>query len=103
MNIETAKELINKEFDSDDGLHLAFRMSSDVEDIRIDNFLEALKSINENYQDKLLIEKELVYKLFNFYSTLQASERHWKVSRPEGLSSKRCFEIYSNISNIFAS
>lgn len=101
MNIEEARALINDEHDSDNGLDTLFRMSSDIEDERIENFIKALKSIEQHYQNQVFIERDLVYKLVGMSKTLRASSGHWKVSRPEGLDSKTCFEIHSAIHDIF--
>ncbi|MDH7447632.1 hypothetical protein [Aquimarina sp. 2201CG14-23] len=102
MTIEEAKNLIHYEYESDDGLDLLFRMSADVEEERIRNFLEALKSIEQYYADKKTIEKKLVYQLFSMNQTLRASMGHWKASRPEGLDTDTCFKIFDGIRNVFS-
>ena len=101
MNIKEARELINKECIADDGLDALFRMSADVAPEQILNFITALKYLEQHYQNKPLIEKDLVYQLFNLHQTLQGSMGHWKVSRPEGLDAKTCFEIFTSIRNVF--
>ncbi len=102
MNITEAKTLIENEFTSDNGLDVLFRLSADIENERISIFIEALQTIEAHYQNEPYIERDLVYKLFSFHQTLQASAGHWKVSRPEGLDSKTCFKIFATIRAIFA-
>ncbi len=102
MNITEPKTLIDSEFSADNGLDVLFRLSADVEQERIARFIEALQTIEAHYQNEPYIERDLVYKLFSFHQTLQASARHWKVSRPEGLDSKTCFKIFTAIRDIFA-
>ena len=102
MNIEDAFELINMEFESDDGLDLLFRMSADIEVERLEKFLKALALLQEHYTGRDLMEKDIAYKLFSFYTTLNASAGHWKVSRPEGLTVKTVSAIYIAISGIFS-
>jgi len=102
MNIEQAKILINEEFNSKNGLNVLFRLSQDIDDKRISFFLEALRSIEKNYRNEIYIERDLVYKLFNFHQTLQASQNHWKNDRPKGLTYEICFEIFTTIGNVFA-
>ena len=94
MDITRAKKLIHKEFNAKNGLDVLFRMSADVEEERITEFLKALNCIKEYYTDKKTIEKKLVYQLFSMHQTLQASMGHWKASRPEGLDTDTCFKIF---------
>ena len=101
MNVKDATELINEEFSSDTGLDTLFRLSADIDKQRISNFISALKQLAKHYENEVYMEKELVYKLFSFYQTLQASSNHWKVNRPKGLEPETCFEIFSSIRNIF--
>lgn len=102
MTITEAKKLIHKEYTSDTGLDLLFRMSADVEKERISEFIAALKCIEEYYATKSTIEKKLVYQLFSMNQTLRASMGHWKVSRPEGLDQDTCFQIFDGIRSIFS-
>jgi len=101
MKIKEAQALIKKEFESDEGLDILFRMSSDIPEGRLDTFIEALEVIEKHYQGKEFIEKELVYKLTTLQATLNASSGHWKVSHPEGLTPQRVFEINRAILDIF--
>ncbi|WP_108870047.1 hypothetical protein [Aquimarina aquimarini] len=103
MQIKQARELIHKEFISDNGLDVLFRMSADVEAERIAKFIKALKCLEQHYQHKDVIEKELIYQLFSMHQTLQASMGHWKVSNPEGLNKRTCFQIFDSIKSIFTS
>lgn len=102
MNMEEAFALIHHEFDSDDGLDLLFRMSADIEVERLENFLGALNLLQEHYTGQDMIEKDVAYKLFSFYTTLSASAGHWKVARPKGLTVKTVSAIYIAISGIFS-
>ncbi|WP_299435648.1 hypothetical protein [uncultured Aquimarina sp.] len=102
MNITEAKKLVHKEYTSDTGLDLLFRMSADVEEERITAFLDALKCIEQYYADKKTIEKKLVYQLFSINQTLRASMGHWKVSRPKGLDQDTCLKIFDGIRSIFS-
>ena len=101
MNIKQALALIHEEYDSDEGLLILFRLSSDVKGDRLEIFARALKVIEEHYQDKALIEKDLVYRLLSFYTTLNSSARHWKVSRPKGLTTKAVYELNMAILEVF--
>ena len=101
MEIEKALSLIDKEWESDTGLLVLFRMSSDVEVARLDAFIEAVNSIRDYYQGKKWIEKHLVYLLLGFYRTLSASQGHWKVSHPEGLGPEKVYEVLSSILDVF--
>lgn len=101
MNIDDAMTLINKEAYSDKGLDLLFRMSSDIEKERITAFLTALKCLEEHYENKPLIERKLAKALFSLRTTLQASQKYWKMSHPKGLEPKICFEIHEAIGNVF--
>ncbi|WP_103070103.1 hypothetical protein [Aquimarina sediminis] len=103
MTIEEAKKHIHQEFVSDDGLDVLFRMSFDVEEERITEFLKALKRLEEHYTNESVIEKKLVYQLFSMHQTLKASMGHWKVSHPEGLDRKTCWKIFDGIKSIFSS
>ena len=102
MNIKQALALINEEYVSDEGLLMLFRLSSDVEEQKLERFMQALKIIESHYQDEVLIEKDLVYRLLSFYTTLNASARHWKVNRPKGLTAETVFDINAAILDIFA-
>ncbi|MFD2562871.1 hypothetical protein [Aquimarina rubra] len=102
MDITQAKKLIHKEFNAQNGLDVLFRMSADIEEERITEFLEALKCIEEYYADKKTIEKKLVYQLFSMHQTLKASMGHWKVSRPEGLDKDTCWKIFDGIRSVFS-
>ena len=101
MNIKQALALLHEEYGSDDGLLILFRLSSDVEEEKFDSFVRALKIIEGHYQDQALIEKDLVYRLLSFYTTLNASARHWKVSRPKGLSVKAVYDLNMAILDVF--
>ena len=101
MKIKEALELIKKESESKDGLCLLFRMSADISEERLDVFIEALNVIENHYQGKEFMEKELVYKLTSLQQTLWASSGHWKVSHPEGLTPKKVFQIHNAILDIF--
>jgi len=101
MKIKEALALIKKEFESDDGLDVLFRMSSDISVERLDIFIDALKVIENHYQGKEFMEKELVYKLISLQQTLWASSGHWKVSHPAGLTPKKVFQINNAILDIF--
>ena len=101
ISIKQALAIIDKEYDTDDGLLVLFRLSSDVEKERLGIFIEALKVIEGHYQDKALIEKDLVYRLLSFYTTLNASARYWKESRPDGLTSKAVYELNMAILDVF--
>ena len=103
MNTRQALAVIHEEYDSDEGLLVLFRLSSDIEEERLEIFIRALKSVEDYYQDKTLVEKDLVYKLLSFQTTLNASERHWKVSRPQGLTAQAVYNINMAIYDIFAS
>lgn len=103
MDIKQALDIINQEYDRDDGLLIEFRMSADVDAARLEQFIEAVGVIDKYYEDKTLIEKDLVYRLLSFYTTLNASAGHWKVSRPKGLDKKTVFEINMVILDVFAS
>lgn len=102
MNTQEAFAVIHKEFDSDDGLDLLFRMSADIEVERLEKFLKALALLQEHYTGRALMEKDIAYKLFSFYTTLSASAGHWTVSRPEGLTVKTVSAICIAISGIFS-
>lgn len=101
MTIEEAKALFDEEYHSDTGLDMLFRLSADVDSDRISKFISALNCIKKHYSGKEYIERDLVYRLVSISNTLQASSGHWKVSRPEGLDPKTCFEIHQAIRNIF--
>ena len=101
MNIKQALALINEEYGSDEGLLILFRLSSDVEEQKLESFIQALKIIESHYQDEALIEKDLVYRLLSFYTTLNASARHWKVNRPKGLTAQTVFKLNMAILDIF--
>lgn len=100
MTKEEAKNLINQEYESDNGLDLLFRMSADIEPERIAIFLTALKCLEQHYADQEYIERKLAGSLFRMHQTLQASQSHWKVSRPEGLDKETCWEIFTTIRHI---
>jgi len=100
-NIKQALAIINEEYNSDDGLLVLFRLSSDVEEKRLDIFIEALKAIEDYYLDKTLIEKHLVYRLLSFQMALNSSAHHWKVSRPKGLTAQAVYNINMAIYDIF--
>jgi len=102
MTIVEAKALIHKEYSSDNGLDTLFRMSADVEEERIAEFITALACTEQYYANKKTIEKKLVYQLFSMHQTLRASSGHWKVSRPKGLDTDTCFKIYDGIRSIFS-
>ncbi|GAA0718276.1 hypothetical protein GCM10009430_16190 [Aquimarina litoralis] len=101
MTPEEAKKLIHKEYNSQNGLDTLFRMSADVEEKRIEKFIEALQAIEHYYSDKKTISKELVYQLFSMYNTLRASMGHWKVEHPKGLDKDTCWKIFDGIRNVF--
>ena len=101
MTIETALKLITKEEESNHGLLILFRLSSDVEEEKIQTFIEALKVISQHYENKVMIEKKLVNQLMWFYRTLGASASHWKVSHPKGLTPQVVFEIQTTILDVF--
>ena len=101
MTIEEAKKLIHKEYNGDKGLLILFRMSADVEEERINEFLKALRSIEQYYADKKTISKELVYQLVSLSDTLKASMGHWKVERPMGLDKDTCWKIIEGIRSVF--
>lgn len=102
MIIKDALALINHEHDSDEGLDLLFRMSADIQPERLEHFIAALKVIETHYTGKVMIEKDLVYKLVGFYRTLSSSARHWTASRPEGLTRKAVHDVNMAILNIFS-
>jgi len=103
MTVEDARKLIHNEYHNKKGLLILFRMSFDVEEERIKEFLKALSYLEEYYTDKKVIEKELVYQLLSLSDTLKASMGHWKVSRPKGLDKDTCWKIIEGIRNIFSS
>lgn len=103
LNFEQSLEIINAEYDADDGLFLLFRLSADIEPQRLETFIQALNTIDAYYENKAMIEKRLVYKLLSFYTTLNASARHWKVSRPKSLTRKAVYNVNRAILDIFAS
>lgn len=103
MIVEEAKNIIHKEYHSKNGLLILFRMSFDVEEERIKEFLKALSCLEKHYSDKSVIEIELVYQLLSLKDILKASMRYWKVERPLSLDKDTCWKIINGIQNIFAS
>ncbi|WP_020532575.1 hypothetical protein [Flexithrix dorotheae] len=102
MNLQEAKKHIDKEHESDNGLDTLFRLSADVEEERIAQFLQALQCLQEHYAGKLAIEKKVAFQLFSINETLKASMGHWKASRPKGLDHDTCWEIINSIRRIFS-
>ena len=100
MTKEEAINLIYEEYESDNGLDLMFRMSADVEPARMANFIAALKCLEQHYAGEEYIERKLAGRLFSMHQTLQGSQSHWKVSRPEGLDRDTCWEVFTTIRHI---
>lgn len=103
MNLQEAKKYITKEYESDYGLDTLFRLSYDVEEERIAQFIQALQCLQEHYAEKPIIEKRVAFQLFSINETLKASMGHWKVSRPKGLDHDTCWKIIDSIRRIFSS
>lgn len=102
MTQDEAITLIEKEYWDDDGLLIKFRMSDDVEIERLECFIVALEGMTAYYADKSHVSKSHAYMIMSFRSTLSASARHWKVSRPEGLSLQMTTKLIIALSGVFA-
>lgn len=106
MNIEEAETFIKREFESDDGLLLQFRMSDDIGEETIEEFLEAINTLQEHYRGKEYIERYLVNALNSLQNTLRASASHWvhrdETFWPEGITRETLFRIYRGIDWIFS-
>ena len=102
MNLKEAKKYIDKEYESDDGLDTLFRLSADLEEERIAQFLQALQCLQEHYATKPVIEKKVAFQLFSINETLKASMGHWKVNRPKGLDRDICCKIIDSIRRVFS-
>lgn len=103
MTAEEAFALFNHEYDDDDGLLLRFRMSDDVETERLQRFLSALEAMSEHYEGKTHVEKSIAYRVMSFRDTLSASVGHWKVSRPEGMTTNMVTALMIAFGRVFAS
>jgi len=58
MTEDEAIGLIEKEYDTDDGLLIKFRMSDDVETARLERFLEALEGMAAHYTGQSHVTKQ---------------------------------------------
>lgn len=103
MNAEDAFDLLQREYDADDGLLILFRMSQDVETARLERFIEALNALTIYYEGQSHVEKHAVFMIMSFRQTLSASAGHWKVSLPKGLSAPMTSEIIAALGHVFAS
>ncbi|MEZ5986137.1 MAG: hypothetical protein R3B94_09315 [Hyphomonas sp.] len=102
MTTEDAFALINYEHDADDGLDVKFRMSDDVETVRLERFLEALEVLTAHYDQQTHVERDMAYKIMSLRDTLSASAGHWKVNRPEGLTVQMTTKLIIALSRVFA-
>lgn len=102
MNVEKAKQHIQHEYESQDGLDTLFRMSADVAEARIENFLNAIHALESYYANKSMIEKRLVYQLCSINETLKTSIGHWKAEHPKGLDKESCWKIMNGIRKVFS-
>ncbi len=102
MKTEDAFTVFQHEYDADDGLLMKFRMSDDVETERLERFLEALDTLAVHYEGQTHVEKHMAYRVMSFRDTLSASASHWKVSRPEGMSTQMTTKLIIALSHVFA-
>ncbi len=106
MNFEEAKYFLITEFESDYGLLIQFRISDDVGDEKIDNFIQAIHTMQDYYKGKKLIDRYLVNILNTLSNTLQASASHWtkwdEENWPKGLNIEKLFSICRGIDRVFS-
>lgn len=103
MNADDAFDLLQREYDADDGLLILFRMSQDVETARLERFIEALNVVTMYYEGQSHVEKHAAYMIMSFHQTLSASAGHWKASRPKGLTVPMTSEIIAALGRVFVS
>lgn len=101
MTKQEAFDLIEREYEADDGLLIKFRMSDDVETERLERFIEALQVLRAHYSTQTHVERHTAYVMMSFRDTLSASAGHWKVSRPEGFSIQMTTKLIIALGGVF--